>query len=84
MTERLRFIADARQRVASFTELCQHYEISRVTGYKWLHRADQTGLEQLGEWSRRPHTCPHATPPPLVARLLAARAGIQAGAPASS
>jgi putative transposase len=73
MTERLRFIADAHRRVGSFTELCQHYEISRVTGYKWLSRADHEGLDQLAELSRRPHSCPHATPPPLVARLLAAR-----------
>src|SRR5882724_4043118 len=41
MTERLRFIAEVRQRVASVSELCQHYEISRVTDYKWLRRADR-------------------------------------------
>jgi len=73
MTERLRFVRDARQRIASFTELCQHYGISRVTGYKWLRRADHDGAEQLGELSRRPHSCPHATPARLVARLLEAR-----------
>lgn len=73
MTERLRFVTDARQRIAGFTELCHHYGISRVTGYKWLRRADHDGLDQLGELSRRPHTCPHATPAPLVARLIEAR-----------
>ena len=73
MTERLRFVRDARRRIASFTELCQHYGISRVTGYKWLRRADHDGAEQLGELSRRPHSCPHATPAQLVARLLEAR-----------
>lgn len=73
MTERLRFIRDARQRVASFTELCHHYGISRTTGYKWLDRADQSGLDYLQELSRRPHRCPHATPPELVARLIEAR-----------
>lgn len=73
MTERLRFIRDARQRVASFTELCRHYGISRTTGYKWLERANQSGLDYLQELPRRPHHCPHATPPELVARLIEAR-----------
>jgi len=73
MTERLRFIRDARQRVATFTDLCQLYDISRTTGYKWLHRAEQSGLDYLQELSRRPHSCPHATPPELAARLLEAR-----------
>jgi hypothetical protein len=47
MTERLSFIRDARQRVATFTDLCQLYEISRTTGYKWLHRAEQSGVDYL-------------------------------------
>ena len=73
MTERFQFIRDARQRLLSFTELCALYGISRVTGYKWLHRADQSGLDFLQELSRRPHSCPHATAPELAARLLQAR-----------
>jgi transposase len=73
MTERHRFITDARQRVASFAELCRHYGVSRTTGYKWLHRADQSGLDYLQELSRRPQTCPHATPPELVEKLVQAR-----------
>ena len=73
MSERLRFVRDARQRLVSFTELCALYEISRFTGYKWLKRANASGLDFLQELSRRPHSCPHATPPELQARLLAAR-----------
>ena len=73
MTERHRFLADARHRVASFTELCRHYGVSRTTGYKWLHRANQSGLDYLQELSRRPRTCPHATSPELVAKLVEAR-----------
>ena len=34
MTERLRFVRDARQRLVSFTELCAIYGISRFTEYK--------------------------------------------------
>lgn len=55
MTERFQFIRDARQRLVTFTDLCALYGISRVTGYKWLHRAEQSGLDFLQELSRRPH-----------------------------
>lgn len=73
MTERFQFIRDARQRLVTVTELCALYGISRVTGYKWLHRAEQSGLDFLEELPRRPHACPHATPPALTARVLEAR-----------
>ena len=67
MSERLRFVRDARARLVSFTELCALYGISRVTGYKWLERANASGLDFLAERYRRPHSCPHATPPNLQA-----------------
>jgi transposase InsO family protein len=73
MTERWRFVRDARQRLVSFTELCGLYGISRFTGYKWLHRADQSGLDFLQELSRRPHHCPHATLAAVRDRILEAR-----------
>ena len=47
MTERLRFIRDARNRVATFADLCRLYGIARVTGYKWLPRAEQSGIDYL-------------------------------------
>jgi transposase InsO family protein len=73
MTERLRFITDARRRIASFSELCARYGVSRKTGYKWLHRADRDGTAVLAEASRRPLTCPHATPGAIVDAVLAVR-----------
>jgi hypothetical protein len=73
MNERFQVIRDARQRLVTFTELCALYGISRTVGYKWLHRAEQSGLDYLQELSRRPHSSPHATPPELTARLLEAR-----------
>jgi transposase InsO family protein len=73
MNERFQFVRDARQRVMSFTDLCALYGVSRTVGYKWLHRAEQSGFDFLEELSRRPHSCPHATPPVLTARLLEAR-----------
>jgi putative transposase len=73
MTERLRFLTDVRRRIASFTELCARYGVSRKTGYKWLHRAERDGTATLAEASRRPHTCPHAIAAPIVVAVLAAR-----------
>lgn len=73
MKERFQFVRDARRRLVSFTELCAMYGISRPVGYKWLHRAERSGMDYLEELSRRPHACPHATPPELTARLLEVR-----------
>ena len=42
MTERWQFVRDARQRLVTLTKVCALYGISRVTGYKWLHRAEQS------------------------------------------
>ena len=39
----------------NFTELCQEYDISRKTGYKWLKRFEAGGLAGMKEKSRRPH-----------------------------
>lgn len=49
------------------------YGISRPVGYKWLHRAERSGMDYLEELSRRPLSCPHATPPELTARLFEVR-----------
>ena len=54
--ERLQFVRDSRERLVTFTELCALHDISRITGYKWLHRAEQSGLDSLEEPSRRPHS----------------------------
>jgi len=83
MRERRQFIVDARQRLVTFTDLCALYGIGRVTGYKWLERANASGLDFLQELSRRPQTCPHATPAALQVRLLEARRRHRPGAPAS-
>ena len=73
MRERFQFVRDARRRLVSFTELCAMYGISRPIGYKWLHRAERSGMDYLEELSRRPLSCPHATPPELTARLARKR-----------
>jgi hypothetical protein len=85
MTQRLQFIHDAQRRLVTFTELCALYGVSRFTGYEWLHRAEQSGLDFLQELSRRPHRCPHATDAELTARVSRGAApSSDLGAPANS
>ena len=72
-SQRLQFVRDARRRLMTLTELCALYGISRVTGYKWLERAERSGLDFLQELSRRPHSCPHATPAEVVDKDLRSR-----------
>ena len=71
--QRLSFLVDYASGQGSMSALCERYRVSRPTGYKWLKRANASGLDFLQELSRRPHSCPHATPPVLQARLLEAR-----------
>lgn len=62
MDQKLLFIADYLRKTASFTDLCQHYGISRKTGYKWVQRYQQLGIEALNEQSRRPVHSPTQVP----------------------
>jgi transposase InsO family protein len=73
MTERMRFITLHQEGLYSMSELCQRFGISRQTGYKWLGRFEETGLEGLKEQSRAPHSSPHRTGEVVEAALLAAR-----------
>jgi len=73
MQERMRFVVDAEEELFSMTELCQRYGISRVTGYKWLERFEEEGLEGLKDHSRAPISCPHRTNREVVGLLADAR-----------
>lgn len=73
MDQRRRFIADYLAERFAMTELCTRHGISRKTGYKWLDRFEALGPPGLADRSRRPHHCPHATPPHVVAALLELR-----------
>src|SRR6266478_5843657 len=59
MEQRERFIRDERLALYTMTELCERYDISRKTGYKWLERFEAGGRQALGDRSRAPHQCPH-------------------------
>jgi putative transposase len=73
MDQRTQFIADYLRQTFSITELCQHYQVSRKTGYKWIDRYLTQGPVGLDERSRRPRNCPRETPPHVVEALLEAR-----------
>ena len=62
MDQKLLFIADHLRGLTNFSDLCHHYGISRKTGYKWVTRYENLGLEGLREQSRRPRSHPLRTP----------------------
>ncbi|MBT8129534.1 MAG: transposase [Gammaproteobacteria bacterium] len=62
MEQKILFIADYLREVSSISELCATYGISRKTGYKWIQRYAQLGMDGLSEQSRSPATCPTKTP----------------------
>lgn len=73
MDEKLLFIADYLRQRDTMTGLCQHYGISRKTGYKWLGRYRESGLEGLSEQSRRPQRSPERVPYVLRQAIIALR-----------
>src|SRR5260221_298723 len=52
MEEKLKFVFEYQQRERTMTELCQRYGIARETGYVWLRRYQEAGVEGLREKSR--------------------------------
>lgn len=62
MDQKLLFIADCLRKTAAFSELCARYGISRKTGYKWMQRYQQQGMDGLNEQSRRPSNSPAKVP----------------------
>jgi len=54
MEERVKFIMSLLEGTYSMAELCSYYNISRKTGYKWLSRYEQGGIEALKDHSRAP------------------------------
>lgn len=59
--------------VYGMSELCAHFGVSRKTGYKWVSRYLEGGVEGLRDRSRAPHQCPHRTPEEVAAAIVAMR-----------
>ena len=56
--ERLQFITECKCGEWSMAEVCRRFEISRITGYKWLKRYEEEGLDGLKDRSHAPHNNP--------------------------
>src|SRR6185312_2054205 len=61
MEEKLRFVFDYERGEHSMKDLCARYEISRETGYVWLHRYRALGIAGLVERDRSSHRHPNQT-----------------------
>src|SRR5205814_666398 len=73
MEEKARFVLEYEQDVYTMTELCHRYGIARETGYVWLRRYQQTGLEGLRERPRAPQQPAHQTPAKIEKAVLELR-----------
>jgi putative transposase len=71
--ERMRFVMAVEKREESFVAVCRRFGISRKTGYKWLGRYDEAGVEGLLDRSRAPLNHPHAISEAIAERCLAVR-----------
>ena len=75
LDERIRFVALALRRKQSFTNLCAEFGISRPSGYRWLHRYQETGsFTALVDRSHKPESSPNQTPAGIERRVLELRA----------
>ena len=62
MDERMQFVLEHKRGLCTMTELCEIYDIARETGYYWLRRYQQGGLEALQDRGRAPARHPNQTP----------------------
>lgn len=70
MKERQQFIEDLQSGQWTVSELCEHYNVSRTTGYKWLERYQAAGAAALQDRKRTPRSCPHKTSDHVVRLIL--------------
>jgi transposase-like protein len=73
MDQRVEFVRLAEQGDIGFAELCRRFSISRETGYVYLRRYRENGLDKLASRSSRPHHSPRRTAPAIKARIVALR-----------
>jgi putative transposase len=71
--ERMRFVIAVEKREESLAALCRRFGVSRKTGYKWLGRYEELGVEGLSDLSRAPHNHTQAMPAAIAERCLQVR-----------
>lgn len=62
MSQRLEFITMVLKPGTNMTRLCKQYNISRTTGYKWLHRFAEGDIYGLEDRCRCPLHSPNKNP----------------------
>ena len=73
MEEKLRFVFSYERDEESMSELCHSYGISRETGYVWLRRYRQLGVEGLVELNRSCRSHPNRSSAAVEQAVLALR-----------
>jgi transposase InsO family protein len=73
MEEKLRFVFEYDRDEQTMTELCRQFEVSRETGYVWLRRYRQHGLEGLLKLNRAPERHPNQTAAAIEQAVLELR-----------
>jgi len=73
MEQRIQFVMDVLDGTYTMSELCDSYRISRKSGYKWLHRYQQGGIESLANRSRAPHDHPQEISVSVKQAILAVK-----------
>jgi transposase InsO family protein len=73
MDSRLEFVRLAEQGGVSVAELCRRFGISRETGFLYLRRYRESGVDGLKDRSRRPHSSPRRTPAAMETRIVELR-----------
>jgi transposase InsO family protein len=73
LEQRTRFVFDYQTGLYTMAELCRVYEISRPTGYKWVERRQQDGMEGLKDRSRAPERHPNQTSRKVEEQILELR-----------
>ena len=71
--ERMRFVIAVEKQGEPFAVMCRRFGVSRKTGYKWLARFEEAGVEGLLDRSRAPLCHPQAIPDRIAAQCLATR-----------
>jgi transposase InsO family protein len=74
VSRRQEFVSLALSGRTRMSALSQIYGVSRKTGYKWLARYQENGLEGLKDRSHRPLSSPRKTGPELEAKVCELRA----------
>jgi len=73
MSQRHEFCKLACEPGSNISALCQQFQITRRTGYKWLRRYREEGADGLWDRSHRPHLSPDRTDAAVEAQVVALR-----------